>query len=257
MLFGFRTIAFKRFPIEFALQSIAKTGYDGVELCLENEELNSLSMTPEKIGRIKGILASNNLAISALSLHTDFVENENNFNEVFKGIQLTEEFNHKIFIISPGFIGNSNKQTQLKKLKEKLNVLLKEAEKRGVILALEAEPNMTIETSDETLDLIEFFGSDNLRINLDVGHSRCIGESVESAIMKLKEYIVHIHLEDIKDKVHKHLVPGEGNLEIKSILEALKAISYNGFVTVDLFDLEFPEIAAKRSIENLKALLNY
>ena len=256
MLLGFRTIAFKRFPIESVLQMISRLGYDGVELCFENKELNPFALVSEEIERIKGLLKDNSLRISALSLHTDFVENELEFKRVLRGMQITEKFGQKIFIISPGYVRDLNKQAQLKKLKEKLKILLDEAETLDVFLALEAEPGMTIESTEETLNLIEFFESDNLKVNLDIGHSWCIGEPIKSSIMALKDYIVHIHLEDIKDRMHKHIIPGEGDLNIEETLKTLKEISYSGFVTVDLFDLEFPEIAAERSIKYIKALIN-
>ncbi|MEM2424905.1 MAG: sugar phosphate isomerase/epimerase family protein [Candidatus Bathyarchaeia archaeon] len=256
MRFGFRTIAFKRFPLEFALKTIAKTGYDGAELCLESEELNPFHLSLHEIMRIKQILEDNNLEISAVSLHTDFVESEKDFEGVLKGIEITKDFGHKIFIISPGYLMNSSKQTRLEKLKEKLSALLKEAKKREIILALEPEPGMTIETSSELLDLIHYFNSDNLKVNLDIGHLKCVGESIEASIIALKDYIVHVHLEDIKDRVHKHLVPSEGDLEIKEALQTLKAINYNGFVIIDLFDLEDPESAAKCSIKKIEEILN-
>lgn len=87
MLLGFRTIAFKRFPLEFSLKTIAKIGYDGAELCLENEKMNPFHLSPREIKRIKQILKDNSLKISAISLHTDFVENEKDFKGVLKGIE--------------------------------------------------------------------------------------------------------------------------------------------------------------------------
>lgn len=255
MLFGFRTITFRQYPIEHALRIISKSGYDGVELCFENEELKPSSLQPSRIGETKHILKDSHLEISATSLHSDFVADERNFEDYLKAIRLTEEFESNIFIIAPGYVLTLDKKALRKKLENRLSLLLSEAEKRGIVLALEPEPAMIIENCKEALEITKAIGFKNLKMNFDIGHFHCVGDSIESSLKLLKDYVVHTHFEDIRGRVHRHLIPGDGEIDFKRILKTLQEISYKGFATVDLFDVSDQKKAAEDSISHLKSII--
>jgi sugar phosphate isomerase/epimerase len=67
------------------------------------------------------------------------------------------------------------------------------------------------------------------------------------------DQISHVHLEDIgKNRVHQHLVPGDGAIDFPAIFAALSDIRYNGHVTVELYPFEnSPQRVAKRAFEHL------
>ena len=52
-------------------------------------------------------------------------------------------------------------------------------------------------------------------------------------IKELSDYIFHFHLEDISsDRVHYHLIPGDGSINFKKIFDAINDIGYDDFVTM-------------------------
>ena len=137
----------------------------------------------------------------------------------------------------------------------------KYAQKRGVWINIEYEPGefgpggLFIANAKDTLKMIKDIGYPNVGVTLDIGHSVVCGEDVPEVIkMLFKEKVLrHIHIEDIKDKVHFHLVPGKGDIDFDPIFKALKEINYKDCISVELYSLwdKDPADAAKRSYEYL------
>jgi sugar phosphate isomerase/epimerase len=122
----------------------------------------------------------------------------------------------------------------------------------GVRIAIEPEPLQVVHDSRDMLRLIEEVGSPMLKVNLDVGHAYCTDDSVVESIRQLGPHIVHNHLEDIKDRVHKHLHPGEGDMDLRAVCEALAAVGFCGYYTIDLFSIaDDPEGHAVRARKEL------
>lgn len=92
-----------------------------------------------------------------------------------------------------------------------------------------------------------------LGLNFDIGHFFCVKDEPAPTVHKLKEHIRHVHLEDIAaTRVHHHLIPGEGVIDFKSTLQALKDVGYAGWVTIELYTChEAPDAAAKTARERV------
>ena len=105
------------------------------------------------------------------------------------------------------------------------------------------------------LKFISSFDTKFLGLNFDVGHFFCVGENPADSIKDLRDYINHIHLEDIAaTRIHKHLIPGCGAINFKDVFNAIEKIDYNGYVTVELYPYQNkPEEAAKTAIEFLES----
>jgi sugar phosphate isomerase/epimerase len=106
----------------------------------------------------------------------------------------------------------------------------------GVTLALEPEPGFFVQYVDEAISVVREVGSPRLRLNLDIGHMRVCEEHFLESIERSARFAVHVHIEDIRDRVHKHLVPGEGDIDFPAVFGALSAGGYSGFLSVELYD---------------------
>ncbi len=69
-------------------------------------------------------------------------------------------------------------------------------------------------------------------LTLDTTHLGTRGLDPLAVYERLKERIVHIHLSDFKQE--EHLLPGEGDLPLRQLLEKLAYDGYGGAVTVEL-----------------------
>jgi sugar phosphate isomerase/epimerase len=140
---------------------------------------------------------------------------------------------------------------------EVLKPLAEHAHDRGVMLLIEPEPGLLLETTDQYLEVAERVNSPSLGLNFDVGHAYCVSEDIPAAIAKLAPHIRHYHLEDIAStRVHHHMVPGTGAIDFAEVITAIRRTGYDGWLTVELYPfLEDPDAAARGALEVLRPLV--
>jgi sugar phosphate isomerase/epimerase len=57
--------------------------------------------------------------------------------------------------------------------------------------------------------------------------------------------------------VHQHLVPGDGAIDFKATLQAIKAMNYQGWVTIELYPyIEDPDVAARTALARVQHILS-
>ncbi len=121
--------------------------------------------------------------------------------------------------------------------------------------AVSVETNL-INTTIQAMDMIDQLGCDNLGVLFDTGHALIVGEDTPSAIENLGEKLLHLHLSDNDGKQDQHLVPGKGEYDFKSLINALRLALYDGFLTAELgwdyvLDPDPAAIEAQDFLENL------
>ena len=139
---------------------------------------------------------------------------------------------------------------------EGLQAVQETARKKGIRILIEPEPGLLIENSVQFLDFFEQLDPTVFGLNFDIGHFFCVGEDPTALVMALKDYICHFHLEDIaSSRVHHHLMPGEGAIDLKGVLRTIDEIGHPGFVTVELYTYEDqPVEAAQQALRYLQEI---
>src|SRR5439155_10238955 len=139
---------------------------------------------------------------------------------------------------------------------EGISQVLPKAKERDLVLAIEPEPGLFIESSAEYLEFKTRFFKDepNVRMNCDIGHLFCVGEDPADVVRGLSEHVAHVHMEDIgKNRVHQHLTPGKGVIDFPGVFKALDDIDYTGWVTVELYPYETTAAGvAKNAYDHLR-----
>ena len=116
-------------------------------------------------------------------------------------------------------------------LREGIELVVREAERLGVIAALEPEPGMLVETADDFRRL----GIGGLKLALDTGHCIVTGEREPAeAVRMFAGDLGTVAIEDMKRGVHIHLPFGEGDMDVPDVLQALAHIGYQKLVCVEL-----------------------
>ena len=69
---------------------------------------------------------------------------------------------------------------------------------------------------------------------------------------------MHYHFEDIAPtRVHQHLVPGRGAIDLPATISAIEATGYEGWLTVELYPYqETPDESAKAALDYLAPLIS-
>ncbi|MGE5531118.1 MAG: sugar phosphate isomerase/epimerase family protein [Bacteroidota bacterium] len=254
---GFRTVGFRGWPLERALQAIAAIGYDGAELCLEHPQMRPEALPLDECGRIAGIVRATGLEIASVSYHGDREEHCARLTGQLRAIEITQALGSEILILnSEHVIAGQEKYQWDTFVREPREELLPAALEAGVALAIEPEPGMYVHGSREMLALIEEVDHPALAVNLDIGHAWLTDDDLLQSIRNLAPHLVHLHWEDFPAGEHKHLVPGEGDMPLAEIHRTLREIGYDGYYTIDLFNIaDDPESYARASLGPTQTLL--
>ncbi|MEN0109896.1 MAG: sugar phosphate isomerase/epimerase family protein, partial [Planctomycetota bacterium] len=132
------------------------------------------------------------------------------------------------------------------------------AEELGVGLLIEPEPDLLIERFGEYLEFAETLGSERVGLNFDIGHAFCVAEEPQDWVPRMVEHTVHYHVEDIAaSRVHAHLIPGRGAIDLRATLAAIDATGYEGWLTVELYPYaDEPDLAAAEAFAALVPMLD-
>ena len=83
------------------------------------------------------------------------------------------------------------------------------------------------------------------------------GENAADYARILGRRMVHLHLVDNDGVSDTHLIPGEGNMNLKMILSEMRGAGYDGTATLELVTnyIDDPSGAAKLALERAKEMI--
>jgi sugar phosphate isomerase/epimerase len=278
MKLAFSTNAYLKYPFEQAVARLAGIGYAGVEILADVPHAWPAYLLPEQKQAIREALQRNKLQISNVNAfmmnaindrrqkywHPSWIEPDRNYRYVridhtIRALSLARELGAKCITTEPGgpVEPGTSWQAALKLFVEMLKPAIAHAEKEGVLLLIEPEPGLLIETADQFLELMQYLDSPAIGLNFDIGHFYCVKDDPATTVPRLAKYTRHYHLEDIAaTRVHHHLIPGEGAIDFASTLQAIHKTGYDGWITVELYPyVDDPDPAARTAFERVSKLL--
>jgi sugar phosphate isomerase/epimerase len=278
MQLAFSTNAYLKYPFAEAVRRIAAIGYAGIEIMADVPHAWPACLLEEQKQGIREALKKHRLAISNINAfmmnaisdprqkywHPSWIEPDRHYRQVRidhtkRALSLAKEIGAPCITTEPG--GPVEKggswSAALKMFVEMLKPVAEHAEKEGILLLIEPEPDLLIETADQFLQFRHLIDSPAVGLNFDVGHMYCVGDDPAPTIHRLAPHIRHFHLEDIAaTRVHHHLVPGEGAIDFSAVFQAIRAIGYNDWVTIELYPyVDDPDAAARTAFERVNAIL--
>ncbi|MCK9228819.1 MAG: sugar phosphate isomerase/epimerase [Syntrophorhabdaceae bacterium] len=263
MNFAFSSNAFRRYNLIDAMQAIAHTGYRGVEIMADIPHAYPPDMTYSEIRRIRNVLRKCHLEVSNINAfelwaqgdtyHPSWIEKDPalrkmRLDHTLRVIDLAQELECPNISVEPGGPVDSEVVDDPHAVFiEGLWKISDRARKAGVRVLIEPEPGLLIENSCQFLDLLQHLDPDVYGLNFDIGHFFCVGENPAHLTGTLHHMTHHYHLEDIAaSRVHEHLLPGYGAINIREVLNAIDRTGYSGFVTVELYTYEDRPVEAAR-----------
>jgi sugar phosphate isomerase/epimerase len=274
---AFSTNAFKKNTFEEALRSIAGIGYTAVELMADLHHAHPPLMTQERTAEIKALLAELKLTVSNINAFTLFAcgdtyrptwiedsqaERTRRVEHTLGAIRVAADVGAKTISLQPGgpMIGTAlTRDEAARRFAAGLEQCIPLAREKNVTLAIEPEPGLFIQTAAEYLEFKNAFFRNEpaIQMNCDCGHLFCCGEDPAQVIRDHPEHIAHIHIEDIgANRVHQHLTPGKGAMDLPAIFAAVDRVGYKRPVTVELYPYETTAAGvAKMAYDHLKPMV--
>ena len=279
MRLAFSTNAYLRHPFDEAADRIASFGYEGLELMADVPHAWPAGLLEGPKRGIRAAMERNRLVFSNVNAfmmnaindyrqpywYPSFIEPDPHYRRVRidhtrRALSLCAELGAPHITTEPGgpLAAGQSRQEAIDLFVEVLKPLAEHAHQKGVLLLIEPEPELLLETTDQYLEVAERLNAPSIGLNFDVGHAYCVREDLPRAIAKLAPHIRHYHLEDIAaSRVHQHLVPGTGAIDFATVITAIRATGYDGWLTVELYPfLDDPDAAARRAIEVLRPLVD-
>ncbi len=272
---AFSTNAYLKFSFAEAVRRLAAIGYTGVEIMADVPHAWPAYMLPEQKQAIRAALADNNLAISNINAfmmhavsdhrqhfwHPSWIEPDPHYRQVRilhtkRALTLAKELGARCITTEPGgpVEPGASWSAALKLFVEMIKPVAEHAEKEGVLLLVEPEPGLLIETADQFDEFMTHIDSPAIGLNFDIGHHYCVKDDPALTIERLAKFIRHVHLEDIAaTRVHHHLIPGEGAIDFAATLKSIKKIGYTGWITIELYPyVDDPDVAANGESEDFE-----
>ena len=255
---SFNTNCLQNLPLNRAIEETSKAGYEGVDLFYRDGHLHPYDVTQAQLDELNELFVT--LPIKPVSLATGapFLLSDDAFEPslispdeqarreridvIRTALDMANELSIPVVQFVSGILqeGVSDEEAT-EMLTEGIRTCLKDA--GDVILVLEPEAPLPasmgggccfIKTTSQAIPIIKEIDSPQFRLNMDITHVQCCEDDLLPCIADALPYTRHIHVADVKGKVHHHEIPGEGDINFQPVLEVLKEANYEHYLSVEL-----------------------
>lgn len=246
----YNTNGLRNIPLIDAIYSIYNIGYEGVEISFHESHLHPFHYDNKSLKKIQQALNDTGLFPTCLATGCDNLLSNIRYEPslicedkqgqklriklLIESSIIANSLGIKVINFASGFKDpNLSEDVSYDSLVQNILSLIQTMP--DIIFAIEPEPNMFIDTTEKAIKLIDDVNSHNLKLNLDIGHVYCCEENYLDKIKKSIPYTVHTHIEDIKNKIHHHEIPGDGDIDLFHVLLLFKQFEYKGYFSVELY----------------------
>jgi sugar phosphate isomerase/epimerase len=272
MILGYSTNAFVRFSVLEAVEKIGRLGFRGVEIMCDRPHLYPPDYGEENLTRLKTLIYAQGLKVTNLNSFTLFavgdtylpswIEPQEERREIriqhtLQCLKVADFFGCKNISVPPGGpVGEISREKAMTLFHLGLERVAPLAQELDIKILVEPEPDLLMENTIEFKEFIVDVKSPAIGVNFDIGHFFCAGEDPRVAFEELFEWIGHVHLEDIApDRVHNHLILGQGAIQFTEIFQTMLRLGYQGDVSLELYPyVDAPEEAGRESLNYLRTL---
>ncbi len=199
-------------------------GFEGFEIydAVGERSVHSDSvLRRDKMADAKRKLVNRNLAVSALRMPHPVEHAETTAELIQKYVDMAATAGIENVIV------RAEAPVSFALLDEKMAAAIKRAEQAGVGILLETVGSLA--RTENVIAIINHFASAAIGASWNVrGTYFDAGETAEVTIKNLGAYIRYVRLGDMKDG--KTVLIGEGDLDVKKLLNALSSLNYEGFI---------------------------
>lgn len=273
MKLGCNTVDFRKESLDYALEKIAKAGYEYVEVEANLKWCSHADPWKDDPVKFKDKIKSFGFkGVSAIGSHRELITSEQGVKDIKKALEWAHEAGVPVILTGEGRIPQDmSVEDALKILKERYKEILEIAEKFKVYLAIEDHGSISL-TPDGLPRLLGLAESKWFGVNFDTanihrgdyvgtdsnGYEWKMGakssyDEVE-LLKKVADKVRHVH---IKDVIGRNAVTlGQGEINLIGCLEVLKKSGYQGVLSFETEGFEEPEKAYEMIVESKKFLIN-
>lgn len=242
---GFHSAGLHQYPVETVIEKVAKTGYDCVELNAETLPWANPHVAPRTSNTIRRRILSKvkeaGLSISSISAHIDLVDAEKgrrkeNLNYALGCLDVAADLETEVAHLLSGPPPEAvSRHEALKWLADAVSECIKHSESSGIKVAFEPVATHLICNVKGIQQLMDAVDPLPLFVNFDPSHLAVHDDDIPAAVSALGHKIAHVHVKDARGIPVDYQFPplGQGGIDFKGFLVALKGVDYRGVLSVE------------------------
>ncbi len=221
-------------PIEVTIARLSRLGYDGIQIMGEPrkydvKEVNALlkKYNIECMGAVSIMLAGRDL------IHSNSYYRDMSVAYCKEIVAMIEAMGGTVLTLVPSEVGKivamADPEIEWQWAVEGIQEIADFAKPKGVTIGL--EPLNRFETNflnrhDQAIRLMQDVGRSNVGVTLDTFHINIEEEDPLQSLRNTADYLVDVHIAD-----NNRRPPGEGSYDWKAVIDTLKDIGYDGYLT--------------------------
>lgn len=273
--FAYSSNAFTRTDLASAIEAIARLGYAGIEVLADAPHLDPARVASRDAEEIGRRIRAAGLAVANVNVNTaralepagaadgpgptlvaqDPARRHARLEYILEAMERAAALGARCVSITSGPLDpGADPAAAGHRFVAALTPILDRAHALDLEVGIEYEPGFVVGDAASLRAVLDAVRSPRLGANLDLGHAQVVGDAPERAIRDLAGRIWNLHIEDIRGRVHHHLVPGDGDIDFAAIRRALAAAGYDRYLTVELYTCaDAPVEAGRRALAALRA----
>lgn len=267
---GMFTSGYQRSDMEDIFREAKRFGYDYIELWggrphayaydLERGQIDSLLNLRDKYEIPIKVYTPEHNAYPYNYMAGDEYQRKESIEYLKTAIQMGKALGADYTVISAGHAGYKATRKEIwERLFKSIRELVDYAQEKEHILLIEAltpfESNVCTSAND-LCEIIEYIDSPYFGAMCDVVPPYVQHESIMSYFKKLGKKLKHLHIIDSDGSSDTHLVPGDGNIPLKELMEEIYEYGYNEGATIELVTayINEPSLYARQAIDRFKKI---
>lgn len=274
MKIAFSTLGCPEWTLDEIIAAAQRDRFDGVEfrgLLSEIDLVNAPEFSPARVAETRARLQDAGVGVSCLSSSVTVVAStgaEVDRREAIAHAQRYIDLAKEVGAPCVRLFGGNVPETLLPseaydRAAESLREIGDYARERGVTAVVETHDALI--QSDRLMDLIRLTGHQAVKVLWDIHHPyRVAAESIMQTVAQLEGHIAATHLKDsvlnADGEGFTYTLLGHGDVPLKAALHALKAMGYDGYLTLEwekrwIPELDGPEVAFPQYAKQVRAWL--
>jgi len=241
----------RKYPLLQAIRRAADLGYQGYEVDLGDFGNTGLGLhwpeeyTADHIARVAAAARAAGIEISSLCLGVlwrfyatspDQAVRDQAAKIIRQSASLAVLAGAKVILLPVGQPETLTPEQARDTLVTVLKSCAPEAEKAGVIYAVENVGQALARTTDNLMEIVSRVNSPACQVYYDVGNATAQGADAAADIRKLGRRIAMMHVKDWRrtDGQRETVVIGEGQVDWPAVASAARDIGYDGYLTLEV-----------------------
>jgi len=255
------------YPIEETIKRIARIGYDGIEIGAAAPHAYPAYTGPERRREIKQVLDDNNIVVSAMlpapgggpgfNVASPSPEERRAAIDQYKDVgKLCSDLGGNILLYVAGWViyGTEWKQA-FEWSREALAEIGQAMADLGVTVVIEQNPadGNLLESIDDGIEMMRAVDMPNVKLMFDTIHAMYRNEVPTDYVYRMGSDLKYVHISDVE-----RLPPGQGRGDFIGLVQALKDIGYDGFLSMEIgfnYRNAQPDKFAREAYEYMKPLI--